>query len=95
MKTGRWILLFSQKFADTEERFGFPTVLRAINNDGVEVRFTCQLDTSDPVRWRARYKWPDAVVVGYIDSYDQIVENLAAQLRRPIQTRNVVNPQTA
>lgn len=52
------------------------TKLRAANlartNDGREVEYTCMVEEAVYGRWQDNYKWDDAKVVGYMDSYNQI-----------------------
>jgi hypothetical protein len=47
---------------------------KAMLDTGEEVQYTCMQDEMVNGRWQDSYLWPDAVVVGGIDSYDMITE---------------------
>lgn len=66
MTTGKYTLLFSQK---AHSNWGANT---AITNDGVDVEYTCMVEESVYGNWERNYHWKDALVVGYIDNFDQI-----------------------
>ena len=69
MKKGEYILLFSPRAC---ELYGYN---KALTNDGKKVSYTCMHNLKEfGHNWKKSYRWPDTVVVGYMDDYKQIVE---------------------
>ncbi|MCK9435049.1 MAG: hypothetical protein M0R32_09595 [Candidatus Cloacimonetes bacterium] len=67
-KKDKFTLLFSAKVS---QACGYNIARLA---DGSEVPYTNMTDESEHGPWRGTYGWEDAVVVGSIKDYDQIIE---------------------
>ena len=65
----RFTLLFSQK---AYECCGGNI---AKQDDGTEVLYTCMVDEKQHGPWEKVYLWKDAIVVGGIDRYDQVISH--------------------
>ncbi len=81
MKTGKRTLVFSQT---AKNNWGCNI---AATNDGVRVEYTLNMDEKEYGKWSDSYKWPDAVLVGYIDS-DKQVSHYGIKIPRNYIERN-------
>lgn len=69
MTPGKFVLLYSEEHA----KFFHKPLNTAQTNDGKIVGYTCMHNKAGGGPWEKSYMWKDAVVVGYMNGYDQVV----------------------